>query len=100
MMKVRLGRTMSICCAFAFLFCVSQLFLPNSAVGATYTSTVKITVPNTVLSGDTILIRRNYEDGLEAKIKNAGELNNVKISTFGSSGWGVISSVIGACPAP
>ena len=80
---------MSICCAFAFLFCVSQLFLPNSAVGATYTSTVKITVPNTVLSGDTILIRRNYEDGLEAKIKNAGELNNVKISTFGSSGWGV-----------
>ena len=90
--KVLLGFSRSVCSVFALLFCALVLFSPSSAVGAVYTDTVKITAPNTVLSGDTITVDQ-YGDlgrGIEAKIRNAGELNNVKISTFGSYGTGVV----------
>ena len=87
-MKRLFGLSRSAHCASALLFCAAVLFLPSSAVGATYTSTVKITQPNTVLSGDIITVPTGR--GLEAGIKNAGELNNVKISTSGFFGWGVM----------
>ena len=91
-MKVLLGFSRSVCSVFALLFCALVLFSPSSAVGAVYTDTVKITAPNTVLSGDTITVDQYGElgRGIEAKIRNAGELNNVKISTFGSYGTGVV----------
>ena len=87
MKKILLILSRSVRCASVLLFCAAVLFLPSSAVGATYTSTVKITQPNTILSGDTISVTSGH--GVTAEIRDAGELNNVKISNSGSSGGGV-----------
>ena len=78
-MKKLLGLSRSVCSASALLLCAAVLLLPSSAVALPPSlGTVVITVPNTVLSGD--IISAPIADGLVARIKNAGELNNVKIS--------------------